>query len=451
MAVSIGQKAGCGLVDMVIVVVVMGLQLVVLDCLSIYLGVPVGIAGFVTTGILVFDIITDPIVGYLSDHTRSRFGRRAPWIAVGALVMAVGMIGMFAAPANAGDGWFAPVAWLGGFFVLATIGFTMAAIPYAATAGEMTDEPNARSRMLAWRRGFASLGILIGGGLVPMLAGGTKDGHLDAVMLITPVVLLSVWISLWATRNAPRIEKPSSISPVQMMQYVFSNRPFLILVMIYGIMTLSIAQITAGMPFAAKYLIADGGGSPVSGAVQGGLPILTLLFAPFVLGAMLSQPLWAFLSIRFGKLTAIVIGLLGYCGVLYLLWQALPSNDLTAMVGLMLLAGITNGAYQAIPWAMYPDLMDVTRAETGEAIEGAFSAVWLFGQKVANAIAPAILGTVIGLNGWKETTVGVVEQTPDALSALENAMTVVPIFIFVVALVALLFVYRPAAKRLLAT
>ena len=50
---------------------------------------------------------------------------------------------------------------------------------------------------------------------------------------------------------------------------------------------------------------------------------------------------------------------------------------------------MTNGAYQQISWAIYPDLMDITRSESGNAIEGAFSAVWLFGQKVANAIAEA--------------------------------------------------------------
>ena len=450
MALSVGQKAGWGLADLGIVVFVMVKQLLVLDFLTNYLGVPVGIAGFVTTAILVFDIVTAPIVGYASDHTRSRFGRRAPWIAAGALVMSLGMIGMFAAPSATDGAWTGPVVWLGGFFVISTIGFTMAAIPYAATAGEMTDDPAERSRMLAWRMVFASLGILIGGGLVPLLAGGTKEGHLSAVIMVTPLILISVWASLWATRNAPRVEQPARVSPREMIRYVSSNRPFLVLVVIYGVMTLSIAQITAGLPFAARYLIGDDGGSPFSGAVSGGLPVLTLLFAPFVLGAMASQPIWAFVSIRFGKLPAIVTGLCGYIGVLTLFAYALPSQNLSQMVGLMFLAGMTNGAYQAIPWAMYPDLMDVTRAKTGEAIEGAFSAVWLFGQKVSNAIAPAILGTIIASAGWQESTDGFVDQTPEALGALERAMTTVPIAIFCVAVVFLLVLYRPLARRFLA-
>jgi len=450
MALSIGQKAGWGLADLGIVVFVMIKQLLVLDFLTNFLGVPVGIAGFVTTVVLIFDIVTDPVIGYMSDHTKSRFGRRAPWIAVGAVVMVAGMIGMFAAPEAGEAGYWTPVFWLGGFFVMSTIGFTMAAIPYAATAGEMTDDPKERSVMLAWRMAFASLGILIGGGLVPLLAGGTREGHLSAVMTVAPLVILAVWASLWFTRNAPRIEKPTTVSPRQVLNFVLGNRPFVVLVLIYGVMTLSIAQITAGMPFAARYLIDDAGGSPFSGAVAGGLPVLTLLFAPFVVGAMASQPLWAFVSIRFGKLTALILGLLGYVGVLTALSFALPSTDLTAMVGLLFLAGVTNGAYQAIPWAMYPDLMDVTREQTGQAIEGAFSAVWLFGQKVANAIAPALLGTIIAANGWRESTDGFIEQTPQAIGALEDAMTRVPITIFAVAILLLLVVYRPMSRRFLA-
>ena len=59
-----------------------------------------GTAGLVTTGILVFDIITDPILGWLSDRTNTRWGRRAPWMVVGALVLAGGTVGLFSVPAG---------------------------------------------------------------------------------------------------------------------------------------------------------------------------------------------------------------------------------------------------------------------------------------------------------------------------------------------------------------
>ena len=72
---TIAQKAGWGLADLGVVVFVIVKQLLVLSFLTNYLSVPVGIAGLLTTSILIFDIITDPIVGYLSDRTNSRWGR----------------------------------------------------------------------------------------------------------------------------------------------------------------------------------------------------------------------------------------------------------------------------------------------------------------------------------------------------------------------------------------
>ena len=113
-----------------------------------------------------------------------------------------------------------------------------------------------------------------------------------------------------------------------------------------------------------------------------------------------------------------LLGLTLYILLLFGLFAVLPSVNVTVVAGMFVLAGMTNGAYQQIPWGIYPDLMDITRTETGEAIEGAFSAIWLFGQKCANAFAPLILGAILGAFGWAETTQGQAEQPPQALAAL---------------------------------
>jgi glycoside/pentoside/hexuronide:cation symporter, GPH family len=124
---SLGQKAGWGLADMEIVVFVIVKQFLVLSFLTNYLGVPVAIAGMVTTGVLFFDMITDPMIGYLSDRTNTRWGRRAPWMFVGALALAAGTVCLFGVPET--RDLTRTVLWVSGFFILATIGFTMVTIP----------------------------------------------------------------------------------------------------------------------------------------------------------------------------------------------------------------------------------------------------------------------------------------------------------------------------------
>jgi len=442
MALSLSQKAGWGLTDMGVVVFVVVKQLLVFAFLTSVLGVPVGLAGAVTTAVLIFDVITDPLVGYLSDRTNSRWGRRAPWMAVGAVVMAGGMIGLFAVPE--GLSLWGNIGWVAGFFVLATIGFTMVAIPYGAMSGEITQDPRERSAMTAWRMGFASVGILVGGALIPGLA--ASFGYTTAAIIVSPLIIGAIWLSLWATRKAPRIAAPSSLPPVGMARLVLSNRPFMVLALLYGLMTLAIALITAGLPFAAIYLIVDSGDTMLSGAARA-LTTLSLLFAAFVVGSILSQAVWVLLSRILTKVGALILGLGLYMALLYLLYTQLPSVDVTLVAGLFVLAGMTNGAYQQIPWAIYPDLMDVTRNETGEAIEGAFSAVWLFGQKVANALAPLVLGAILGLWGWQETTEGQTEQTEAALGALQVSITLVPAVILGLSLLGLAVFFLPALRR----
>ena len=171
---SFGQKAGWGLADMGIVVFVIVKQLLVMAFLTTYLGVPVQLAGAVTTLVLIFDMVTDPLIGYLSDRTSTRWGRRAPWMALGAVVLAGGTIGLFGVPL--GLSTTGNLLWVTAFFVLATVGFTMVAIPYGAMAGEITQSPQERSAMTGYRMAFASIGILLGGAIIPLLAGGTREG-----------------------------------------------------------------------------------------------------------------------------------------------------------------------------------------------------------------------------------------------------------------------------------
>jgi GPH family glycoside/pentoside/hexuronide:cation symporter len=324
----------------------------------------------------------------------------------------------------------------------------MVSIPYGAMAGEMTLDKKERSSMTAWRMAFASLGILIGGALIPILAGDTRSGYTFATICIAPLIILSIWFSVFFTRKTPRTLVPSQQNFSYILRLVLSNRAFITLVILYGIMTLAIALITAGLPFAAMYLILDDGNSLLSGVAKG-LGTLSLMFAAFVLGSIISQAMWVRLSNLYGKVAAQIIGIVCYIALLIFIFFSLPNYNVTLIAGLFILAGMTNGSYQQIPWALYPDLMDVTREETGESIEGAFSAVWLFGQKVANAISPLVLGFILSMYGWKETTEGITKQSDAALNTLQTSITLIPATILAIAGILLVSLYLPQHRKLM--
>lgn len=431
------QKAGWGLADVGVVVFNIVKQLLVFAFLTTALGVPVGLAGVITTGVLIFDMVTDPLIGWLSDRTQSRFGRRAPWMVAGAPIMAAALVWLFAA--EPGPGAIVQVVLA---FGVASIGFTMVGVPYSAMAGEMTQDPHERSKMTAWRMGFACIGILLAGALVPILA--SDMGEARAMAMISPLIVGSIWATVWLTRNAPRIDQPSSLSWVKQCRLVCANRAFVAFVLIYAVMTLAVAVMMAGVAFVGMYLVRVDG--PVAGAVQG-LDILGVLLAGFTLGALGSQVLWIWLSKRWGKLAVLMAGTMLNILLLVSMWAALPAG-LSLCVAIFVVGGALNGGvYLQIPWAIYPDLMDQTRDDTGESLEGAHSALWLFAQKLTNALGPMVLGLILHWAGWQETTQGKVDQTETAVETLRAAVTLGPAAIWAVSLVALWVVYRPLTQR----
>lgn len=432
MALTRLQKAGWGLADFGVVVFNIVKQILVFAYMTSALGIPVGQAGAVTTGVLIFDLATDPVMGWISDRTRTRWGRRAPWMALGAPVMVIGMVCVFAVP----PGPWAVIQVAAGF-ALASVGFTMVAVPYGAQAGEMTEDRAARSTMTAWRMGFASLGILLAGGVIPALA--AQLGHVRAVLAVAPLIIGAIWGSLWLTRRAPRRSAPLRSPWRAQIGWVLANRGFVRLTVLYAVMTLGVAVMTAGMAFVALYLVQ---GQGALAGLAGALGPLAVLFAAFTLGALVAQPVWAAATIRIGGWQALSLGLIAYILLLLVIWARLP-GALPQLAGLFVLGGICNGAYQQIPWALYPRHMDETRARSGQALEGAHSAVWLMGQKLANALGPLILGQVLAVAGWRATTQGVVAQSEAALAALRGAVTLLPAALLGVAVIGVVALYRP--------
>jgi GPH family glycoside/pentoside/hexuronide:cation symporter len=164
---------------------------------------------------------------------------------------------------------------------------------------------------------FASIGILIGGALLPGLA--ASMGYAKAALAVAPIVIGAVWMSLWATRHAPRVADPAPMNLSVMVRLVFSNRPFVMKAALYGVMTLAVAIFSAGLPFVATYLVLDVGNNNALSEAAQSITVLPLLFLASVFGAILSQGFWVFMSRRIGKLNALVAGLALYIVALLLL------------------------------------------------------------------------------------------------------------------------------------
>lgn len=420
------KKAGYGLGDLGINIFVIVKSLLVFDFMTAYLDVAPSTAGRLTALVLIFDILTDPLIGWLSDRSRSRWGRRAPYMVVGALAMSLLLIAMFFVP-----GQFSGLAaglWVTAFFAAASVGWTMVVIPYSSLTVELTDDPHQRSSLTAYRMASAAFGILLAGALFPVLVkafGDSRAAFGMAMLAFAPLAVASIWTAAYVSAR-PSPAAPPRLEPFfAQLRIVASNPQFILLVVIYGFQTLAIFFITVGIPHAARYLALDGQGGPMPGAQ-------TLLFGAFVAGAMASQPLWLALSKRLGKPRAYGTGMLVYAGMLCLFYTQLPLAS-AVLLGLLALGiGITNGCYQQLPWALVPDLIEQTNRRSGQSVEGLANSVWLFGQKLAGALAPLLFGELLSAYGFVSSDQGFVEQPSAALEALRVGMTLLPALLLLI-------------------
>jgi Na+/melibiose symporter-like transporter len=426
-ALSTPIRAAYGVSDLGVNILVIASILITFTYLTTVLGVEPGIAGTLLLAAKVWDVFTDPLIGRFSDRTQSRFGRRLPWMAVGAVLMALGFAGMFAAPFSN-----ASATMQGVYFVVALMltytAFTMVGVPYGAMTPELTDDYDERSSLTAWRMGFGSIGLLLGGAGAPALIsmfGGGIEGHQMMGVIFIPLVALPTLITVFVLRNQPlKTANVVEISLAEQWSLVKQNKPFVRLALLYLVQAGMMAQVTAGLLLACAYIFeADDPNA-----------LLTQLYPVFVLATIISLPLWLMIAQQSSKHMAFVFGGLVFTVGSSLMFFMGP-NTVTMGFVLMLIIGYGYSAYMIFPWSMMADAITHAKTYTDVSLEGVFNGWWTALQKVGIALGPFLIGWMLQLAGFQSSVDGTFpEQSESALFALRLGVSVVPAAIFALTL-----------------
>lgn len=402
------------------------------------LGQSAAMAGLLLTVSKLYDAFADVVIGVASDRTRSRWGRRRPYLLAGAIVASLSFLMIFIPPKLGGD---ALIIYMTVALVVYSTGYSLFAVPYVAMAGEMTDGYNERTRLLSFRTFFVSAGQLFGAaGMAALieLGGGGSRGYALMGAAAASIIFTTMLISFIGTANARRAEAPrkSNMPGMQQIRTLFSNKPFLLL------MTAKISQYLAISIFSTTKLL-----FLLNVLKIGYTGLIHLTIAQNVI-AMLSVPLWNWAGRRFGKtkayLTAIVL-----LGAMYLSW--LPTDATISMPEIWFrgaLNGIAAAGTTLLSISMLPDVMEYDRKRTGERREGLFSSIYAFMEKLAFAAGPGLIGVLLATAGFIATTGGaIVTQPESAVLALYAGMAVIPALLTIISFVAILN-YRLDAKIL---
>jgi glycoside/pentoside/hexuronide:cation symporter, GPH family len=426
---SVKTKLGFGVCDLGgnLFFTMMGFYL--LFFLTDYLGLRAGLAGIALMIGKVWDAVSDPITGYISDRTVSPWGRRRPYIFVGSFLLAAMMVVMFLDPGiRSQRGLF---IWVTVMYCLLNTAYTLVNIPYGALTPEITTDFHERTVLNGYRMVFAVVGTFIGAGLVlpivrafpspatgwPVM-GAVTGGIMGVTALITFFTV--------SEPNTPAVRNSAPIFGSYLE--VLRQKTFLTILVPWASHVTGINIIQAALLYYFRVVYGR------EEAFQIALPVL--------LGAgMIWIPIWVRISRRIGKKLSYNLGMGIFTAVILVFFAVGHRSGMNAAFVMMGLAGIGFATQYVMPYSMIPDVVEYDFAETGFRREGVYYGLWTFISKIGQAFGIALSGWVLSWFGYIPPVPGLPEQAQPALARLGIRLLVgpVPALFFVIGITVLAF------------
>jgi glycoside/pentoside/hexuronide:cation symporter, GPH family len=381
-----------------------------------YVGIAAAVAGLLISLAKIYDAVTDPLIGVLSDRTHSRWGRRRPYLLWGGLLSALTFVAIFQLGALAGTEWKVGAAVV--VLLLNATGYALFNVPYLAMPAEMTPDYHERTRLMSFRVAGVAAGQLFASSVGPLLIvwfGGGVQGHAATSWFLGAIIAISALICFQGTRGAPLVAfRPTEFSFRAQLRAALSNRPFLLLLGVKLTYLFGLSVYFAVLTFLFTYVM------------KISYSYLSLYFLLQGSGMLLSQPLWVRLTRRLGKKHAYYAASALYCLPLASWLLAAPGEPGWAVVLRGAFAGVAGGGLLLIGQSMLPDTMEHDFRLTGERREGLLSGIYTTVEKLSFSIGPALLGLVLGAAGYVSSATAAAAQPAAALRAIYICASLLP-------------------------
>jgi GPH family glycoside/pentoside/hexuronide:cation symporter len=419
----LGTKFKYGLADLGFALITSAIQFFLLFYYTDVAGINPALAGLaLMVGKLTWDAANDPLFGYWSDRTRSRFGRRRIYMLIGAVPLGIAAWIMFSLPKGL-TSVAAFLAVLLSFWLVDTF-HTMTTTPYYALTPELTRDYNERASLTSIRMVFSVLGYILGAALTTVLAGIFQGAGLNLQQawsatgaVFGVVAMTTTLITTFSVKEQPGLAgEPSKLPPVKAVFTSFKNRPFIILMLAFILSSFSFTVLTALVPYFITYQLDMG--SQVSFV----LLVMLVMIGIFLIPAKI-------VSDRINKGPSYALGL--FIASLAVITSFFFPHAPTPLIYVVAaVAGIGFSAQWVFPWSMLPDVIEYDEKMTGERREGIYYGLWAFLTKFTSALGIAVSGWALGLFGYVPN----VEQTLHALFGIRLFFAIVPAVVILISL-----------------
>ena len=361
------------------------------------------LAGIAIMAAKIWDAITDPLVGFLSDNTRTRFGRRRPYLLFGALPFGLSLWLFFTKPSLTGQT--ALFWWALLMLCLVNTAMTLVNIPYSALTPELTSDYNEQTSLNAYRFLCAGIGTIMGAVIVMPIVNmfpSKAAGFSAAGAVIGGIIVITTLITFFAVRESaapPKTGKKKTEAFLSAYGAVFKNSAYTVLLAIFVLHITALNFLQGMVVYYLKYIYqAEAFSSMIMGIL--------------LITAIVSIPIAAKCSNTLGKNVSYRVGLAVLCLSTMLIFFAGHRIGLTGLAFLFVCAGVGVGFAFATPWAMLPDAIawqpDMAHNE------GCYYGVWTFASKLGQAVSTGVSGFILSAAGYRADIL----QSPGTIFAI---------------------------------
>jgi GPH family glycoside/pentoside/hexuronide:cation symporter len=357
----------------------------------------------------IWDAVTDPAMGNISDRTKLRLGRRRPYMLYGAVPLAISYIAL----------WTPPVGWsdslLFVYLLITYLAFntfiTVVNIPYTALGGELTTDYHERTRLMVARMVFQMLGWYAGAAGVWLNrvlveratgAGGYwkalltfREGYaITSLIFAAASVITTVWTVL-SVREDRSLQTQAQPGQLRAFLQTLKNRSFRLLMIAF--LGISVFEM---MGFAFFVFLI--GYWYYSGDLEAAYANLSKLLLPLLLVSFPAFVFWSWASQRAGKKKPFLIGLAAVAVITALNFVMITPHMPWLFWPWVVLFGFAISCTNLLTLSMIPDIVDEDELITGARREGSFFGMHTFAQKLAGALGAALAAFSLDLIGFQE-------------------------------------------------
>jgi len=362
-----------------------------------------------------WDYVNDPIIGHISDRTRTRWGRRRPFLLFGTLPFALSFMMLWWVPPWGSD--VARAVYYAAAYLLFDTAATFVYMPYYALTPELTEDYDERTSLNAYRMAFSIAAGLIAFTVPLAIVGRFQPENQGRVFWMAAGIglasALPVLATFVGTRERPEHQEMPPPGLRESLSAALHNQPFVFAMGIFLLTGVTVDLMQALLLYFIKYWLHL--------EAQGDLILGTI----FVV-ALAALPFWAYVSARWDKRKAYIAGISFWAAVQVVLILLRPGAPLSAVLGLAALAGIGLSAAHIIPWSIIPDAVEWDELTTGRRHEGTFYSLVSLMQKVASSLALPLALLALDRTGYVPNAL---QQGGSTLMAIRLLVGVLPVLL----------------------